>query len=90
MSQDNAWSAAAFVGASKHRQAVLAALASSPSKPSAIAADSGLLMSDVSRALTQLREHDMVQLIVDEDTTKGRYYAITDAGESALERLGDA
>lgn len=54
--------------------------------PSVVAEAADMEITHASRSLNQLREHDLVQLEVDEDTRKGRIYSLTDLGERVYER----
>lgn len=74
------WDDASFVIASQYRVAVLERLASGPAIPSQIAADAEIVLSHISRALTDLRERSLVELLVSEERQKGRVYALTDRG----------
>lgn len=76
---------AAFVVASTYRQQVIEALGDGPKTPTAIAEASDVDLSHVSRALSALRDEGLVELLVAEDTRKGRIYGATDAGRDALE-----
>lgn len=78
---NDVWDDVGFVISSQYRVAVLGNLASGPSTPSHIATESGLTISHISRALGDLRERTMVELLVSEDQKKGRVYGITDHGE---------
>jgi DNA-binding MarR family transcriptional regulator len=59
----------------------------SAKRTSSIATDTGINLSHVSRALQQLREKELVELLVSESRRKGRVYGITDPGESVYERI---
>lgn len=85
----DAWSDAGFVVASTKREAVLRALAEDPATPSTIAESRGLRIGNVSRALSDMREEGLVELLVPEGRRKGRIYGITDAGEAAEELLDE-
>lgn len=79
MSED--WDEIGFVISSKYRVAVLERLVDSPATPSRIAEDADVSIASVSHALGQLRERELVELLVDEERRKGRVYGITDRGE---------
>ena len=74
------WDQVSFVISSTHRIAVLQRLATGPATPSQIADDTGISISHVSRALSSLRDEDLVELLVSEERKKGRVYGITDRG----------
>ena len=80
------WKAVGYVAASDHRTRVVDALADGPGTPTKLADRSGLPITHVSRALGDLRDVDVVELLVPEDTHKGRIYGLTDTGERAADR----
>ncbi len=82
---DSDWDEVSYVISSRYRIATLRRLADSPATPSRIAEDTDLSVAHVSRALQELGEHDLVELLVSEDRKKGRVYGITDAGEQVWE-----
>lgn len=69
---------------SQYRRAVAEHLEAGPAIPSTIAADTGHDISQVSRALQELRDLGMVELLVSEDRKKGRIYGLTDRGTEAV------
>lgn len=75
------WNAISFIDRHRGRKAVVRRLADGPSTPRRIADAAEIDIATVSSALTQLRERGYVDLLVDEDTRKGRLYALTDEGE---------
>jgi DNA-binding transcriptional ArsR family regulator len=77
---DDEWNNASFVISSTYREDALIRLAASPATPSQIAADSGMDISHTSRALGELRERGLVELLVPDERKKGRIYGITDRG----------
>ena len=82
------WDAAGYVASSRYRQTVCEYLDEhGPGLPSGIASETGLAQPHVSRALTELRERDVVELLVPESQQKGRLYDLTRIGETALDRL---
>lgn len=82
------WDLLGFITASKYRRAAVAGLVESrASTPSALADSSDCDIAHISRALGELRERDLVELLVDEDTKKGRLYGLTDAGREIAEEL---
>lgn len=81
------WDEVGYVISSRYRVAVLSRLADSPATPSKIAADEGLSVSHVSRALSGLGEHDLVELLVPEERRKGRVYGITTEGREAWDLI---
>lgn len=78
MSKD--WDEVGYVISSTYRVTVLNRLAESPAPTSKIAADTDCANSHVSRALNDLRDRGLVDLLVPESRKKGRIYGITDHG----------
>lgn len=83
------WDDAGFVHSSGYRTEVLRRLDERPATPSTIAEGTGIMIAHVSRSLDELRDRDLVTLLVPEDVHKGRIYGITDYGEDALDRLAE-
>lgn len=81
------WDEVSYVISSSYRVAVLSRLAESPATPSRIATDTDRPITHVSRAVSGLREHDLVDLLVSEERQKGRVYGITDRGETVWETI---
>ena len=82
------WDAAGFVASSRYRLAVCEYLAADgPGLPSGIATETSLAQPHVSRALSELRDRDIVELLVPESQQKGRLYDLTKSGRVALDRL---
>ena len=80
---------AGYVKGSKHRVAVLRRLAQSPAIPKEIKNDTDRPYSRVSDAVDDLRDHGLVELLVPEEQTKGRLYALTDRGEECWEFMAE-
>jgi DNA-binding transcriptional ArsR family regulator len=81
---------AGFVKGSKHRVAVMRRLARSPAIPKELKNDTDRPYSRVSDAVGDLRDHGLVELLVPEEQTKGRLYALTDRGEECWEFMVEA
>lgn len=81
------WDDVSYVISSRYRVATLRRLADGPAIPSRIAEDTGLSVAHVSRALQELNEHDLVELLVSEDRKKGRVYGETDNGKQVWETI---
>ncbi|MFC6825607.1 winged helix-turn-helix domain-containing protein [Halopelagius fulvigenes] len=82
------WDAAGYIASSRYRLAVCKLLArNGPDLPSRIAEELDLAQPHVSRALSELRERDIVELLVPESQQKGRLYGLTGDGQAALARL---
>jgi len=62
---------------SPHRTAVLRRLTKGNAIPSQIRDDTGLEYSRITEALKPLRERGLVELLVPDDTKRGRLYAVT-------------
>lgn len=76
------WDSISYVISSRYRIEVLRHLTDGPSTPSQIAADTDNSIAHVSRALGDLRERGLVDLLVSEERTKGRVYGATDRGKT--------
>jgi DNA-binding HxlR family transcriptional regulator len=81
--------AVGHVTGSQYRLTVVDELAAQVATPSDLEARTGVDLSHCSRALNELREEDVVTLLVDEDRTKGRYYGLTEFGEEVVDVLAD-
>jgi len=84
---DTPWAAIGYVLASDYRQLVLDHLTTQPDTPSGIATASGHDISHISRAIAELRERDIVELLVPEDRHKGRVYGVTERGKRVAQRV---
>lgn len=76
------WDEISYVISSDYRVETLGRLAEGPATPSGIAEDTDRSIAHVSRALSDLRSRDLVELLVSEHRQKGRVYGITDRGET--------
>lgn len=76
------WTTFGFVRASDYRTRVLHALDDGPATPTELGERAGLEITHVSRTLSELQDHDLAELLVPEDTHKGRIYGLTDDGET--------
>ncbi|UPM42691.1 ArsR family transcriptional regulator [Halocatena salina] len=81
------WDEVSFVLASTYRVTVLEYLVNRPATPSQLAEDTELSMSHISRALGELREQTLVELLVSDDRKKGRVYGITEQGTDIWETI---
>lgn len=81
------WDEIGYVISSRYRITVLKQLADGPATPSKIASEFQLSIAHVSRALGELRDHDLVTLLVSEERKKGRVYGITEKGEEIWEEI---
>ena len=78
---------AAFVVRSPHRTTVLRRLTKGNAIPSQIRDDTGLEYSRITEALKPLEERGLVELLVPEDTKRGRLYALTERGEETWDYM---
>lgn len=81
------WDVVGFVISSRYRTLVLKRLATGPAPPSQIADDYDAGIAHVSRALQDLKEKELVDLLVSEDRKKGRVYGITEEGKEVLQHI---
>lgn len=80
------YNAVSYVKSSKYRTAVLTNL-SHPKIPSELTEDTEFEQAHISRALGELQDKDIVELLVDEDTKKGRLYRLTEKGENIQAKM---
>ena len=81
------WDLLGFVISSKYRKIVIDELNNRPATPSQISERGDASIASVSHALSQLRDKDCVELLVDEDRRKGRVYGLTETGENVWEEV---
>ena len=81
------WDEISYVISSAYRVETLGRLADGPATPSGIADDTGRSIAHVSRALSNLRSRELVELLVSEHRQKGRVYGITDRGETVWKTI---
>ena len=82
------YSALAYVISSRYRQIALKQLGENPKTPKDIAEDGGFSqIGHASRAITELSEEGLVELLVREDIKKGCFYGLTDEGEEVLKSV---
>lgn len=82
------WDDTSYVLSSKYRQDTMLVLAEDgPSTPSEIAAATGRAQPHISRALGELRDRDVVELLVPDDQRQGRYYALSAHGQSVWDEV---
>jgi len=81
------YDAISFAISSKYREVTVGALTAHPATPSALADQTGEDIAHVSRALQELREEGIVELLVDEKRKKGRLYGLTDEGDQLADEL---
>jgi len=78
---------ASYILRSPHRTKVIQKLAEGPAIPAQIKEDTNQEYSRISEALSTLENQDLVELLVDEDTERGRMYEITERGKHAHDYL---
>ncbi|ELZ26500.1 hypothetical protein C474_20169 [Halogeometricum pallidum JCM 14848] len=84
----DSWDTAGYIASSRYRASVCEFLeGEGPELPSRIASELELAQPHVSRALSELRERGVVELLVPESQQKGRLYGLTRRGRTALVRL---
>lgn len=77
---DPDWDDVSFVISSRYRVAAMRRLDEGPSTPSNISDDASVGLAHVSRALQELRDNGLVDLLVSDDRKKGRVYGLTEEG----------
>ena len=87
MTEPDPWDDVSYVISSRYRIATLRRLSEGPAAPSLIADETDLSIAHVSRALQELRDNDLVTLLVSEDRRKGRVYGVTDEGLAVWETI---
>lgn len=85
--ENDDWDHVSFVISSRYRVATLQRLASGPATPSQVANDADVRITHVSRALQELRERDLVDLLVSDDRKKGRVYGLNETGREVWETI---
>lgn len=80
---------ASFVVRSPHRTTVLQRLAEGAAIPSQIRNDTNLEYSRITEAANDLRDRGLIDLLVDEDTKRGRLYSVTAQGENVLKFMDE-
>lgn len=78
-----------YVQISKYRTKTMKTLKGNVKIPSAIARDSGIRTNHISKVLSELKTHELVECI-NPEVKKGRLYRLTDKGEKVTENLNDS
>jgi DNA-binding MarR family transcriptional regulator len=81
------WDEIGFVISSKYRIVALRRLAVGPATPSQIASDGSVGIAHISRALQDLRDRELVDLLVSDERKKGRVYGLTERGREIWETI---
>ena len=77
-----------YVNISKYRRKTMKALDGNVKIPSAIAKDSGIRTNHISKVLSELKSHDLVECI-NPEVRKGRLYRLTKKGEQLVKNIDD-
>ena len=75
-----------YVQISKYRTKVMKALEEDVKIPTAIANDSGIRTNHISKVLSELKAHELVECI-NPEVRKGRLYRLTDKGKKVNENI---
>lgn len=89
MSTEVDYKAVSHVISSSYRTAIMETLQDGFMTPSEIAEETGHGVAHISRSLSELKERDLVELLVDEGTKKGRLYDLTEKGEQVAETVAE-
>lgn len=75
-----------YVQISQYRTKVMKSLEGDAKIPTAIANDSGIRTNHISKVLSELKAHELVECI-NPEVRKGRLYRLTDKGEKIVENI---
>ena len=75
-----------YVNISKYRAKVMKTLDGEVKIPTAIARDSGIRTNHVSKVLSELKAHELIECI-NPEARKGRLYRLTDRGDDLVKNL---
>lgn len=75
-----------YVQISKYREKVMKSLDDNVKIPTAIAKDSGIRTNHISKVLSELKAHELVECI-NSEVRKSRLYRLTDKGEKVTRNL---
>ena len=75
-----------YVNISKYRTKVIKSLEESPKIPTQIARDSDIRPNHISKVLSELKSHELVECI-NPEARKGRLYRLTDKGDELVKNL---
>lgn len=87
MPDSDKWDKISYVISSQYRVETMKRLSDGPATPSLIANDQEMDIAHISRALQELKQSELVTLLVSEDRKKGRVYGITERGRSVWETI---
>ena len=77
-----------YVEISKYRTKVMKALEDDVKIPSQIAKDSEIRQNHISKVLSELKAHELVECL-NPEVRKGRLYRLTDKGNELVKNLND-
>lgn len=75
-----------YVQISKYRTKTMKALDGTVKIPSTIAKDSGIRTNHISKVLSELKAHELVECI-NPEVRKGRLYRLTETGKDVVKNL---
>ena len=75
-----------YVKISKYREKVMKTLEGEVKIPTTIAKDSGIRTNHISKVLSELKAHELVECI-NPEARKGRLYRLTDKGEEITKNI---
>lgn len=75
-----------YVQISKYRTKVMESLERDVKIPTAIANDSGIRTNHISKVLSELKAHELVECI-NSEVRKGRLYRLTEIGDEIVKNL---
>ena len=75
-----------YVEISKYRAKVMKSLDGDVKMPTTIAKDSGIRTNHISKVLSELKAHELVECI-NPEVRKGRLYRLTEKGEKVTENI---
>lgn len=76
---------ASFIARSPNRTKVVKRLTKGTAMPTQIRDSTGQEFSRITEAANSLRDRELIELVVEEDTKRGRLYTLTEKGEDAWE-----
>ena len=75
-----------YVQISKYREKTLKSIGDDVKIPTNIAKDSGIRTNHISKVLSELKAHELVEC-VNPEAKKGRLYRLTDKGEKLVKNI---
>lgn len=77
-----------YVQISKYMEKVMKSLDGDVKIPTAIAKDSGIRTNHISKVLSELKAHELVECI-NPEVRKGRLYRLTDKGDEVVKNIAN-